>query len=186
MRFISLSLIFLCALSLAHAEEEKKEGGESGKAAPEMPKEEREFTEKQGKLNVLQNHIEEADKRFQELVREKAEAKSAEEKQVVIKEMVELTNQRNKDAAAFNKLKTDLTYRYPNQGEHLERRYQTQTKRTVEEMEGAAGLDEMLTRTKKLVDRKYAPFQPEQEKPKPKAAAVPNQAEKPERLRLEK
>jgi len=49
----------------------------------------------------------------------------------------------------YTKVKSDLALKYPNQGVNLNRRYQTQIKKSVEELEGAAGLDELLTRTKK-------------------------------------
>lgn len=182
---LSLSVLLAMMAGLAAAEEKSGEAG-GAKPSAEISKEQREFTEKQTKLNALQNRLVDADKKFKELVNEKAEAKTTESKQQIIKEMVELTNQRNKDAAEFNQIKSDLTYRYPNQGEHLERRYQTQSKRSVEEMEGAAGLDEMLTHTKKLIDKKYAPFMPEEDgKAAPKATSVQIE-EKPARLRLEK
>jgi vacuolar-type H+-ATPase subunit I/STV1 len=181
---LALGLIFSVAISVQAEEEAKKEEG-GGKPA-EGSKSQREFVEKSAKLSALQNHIEEADKRFRELVLEKAEAKSGPDKQAVIKEMLELTKQRNMDVANINKLKTDLIYRFPDQGDRLDKTYQTQGKRTVEEMEGAAGLDEMLTRTKKQVDKKFAPFMPEDSKPAVKAHAAKPEEEKTKRLKLEK
>jgi hypothetical protein len=138
-------------------------------------------------MNSLVNKLAEYEKQFNELVHRKNEAKTAPEKQAVIHEMVELADQRNKDVDQYNKLKSELELRYPNQGEHLNRRYQTQTKRTVEEMEGVAGLDELLTRTKKVVEKKFAPFMVDEPKPesKKKAAHAPLE-EEPKRLRLEK
>ncbi len=57
----------------------------------------------------------------------------------------------------------------------------------MEELEGVAGLDELLTRTKKVVEKKYAPFMVDDLEPdgKPKAAHAPI-ADEPKRLRLEK
>ncbi|MBX3020317.1 MAG: hypothetical protein KF799_01465 [Bdellovibrionales bacterium] len=189
MPFIKLKVLLLSIVSSAivmHTAfaSEKKE--ESAAATEEVPKDQKEFTDKTAKLTTLGNRIEEAEKRFQELVREKAAAKSPEAKQVLIKEMVEITNQRNKDADEFNKIKSDLTYRYPYQGEKLNRRYQTQSSRSLEEMEAAGGLDELLTRTKKVVERKFAPFMEEEKKPEPKPKVAKPGEEKPPRLRLEK
>jgi hypothetical protein len=163
--------------------EEKKEGESA--VAP-MPKDQKEFYEKSAKLTTLTNRIVEHEKQFQELVRKKNEAKSTEEKQALIKQMVELTNTRNKDVDSYNKVKADLTYRYPNQGEILDRRYHTQSKRSMEELEGVAGLDELLTRTKKVVEKKFAPFMPEEQAQTKPKVAQPAAEEKPKRLRLEK
>jgi hypothetical protein len=162
---------------------EKKEG--EGAAAP-IAKEEKEFLEKSSKLNSLTTKIVESEKHFNELVHHKNEAKDSAEKQRIIQEMVEVANQRNKDVEAYNKLKSDIALRYPNQGEKLNRRYQTQSKRSIEELEGVAGLDELLTRTKKVVERKFAPFMEDEPKEEKKAHVVAPEDEKPKRLKLEK
>lgn len=164
------------------------EGGEGAPAAPAIPKDQKEFTDKNTKLNGLISRITESEKQFKELVHHKNEAKTTAEKQTIIHEMVELTNQRNKDVDAYNKLKSDLELRYPNRGEHLNRRYETQTKRTVEELEGVAGLDELLTRTKKIIEKKFAPFMEAdvQAQNKKGTGHHPAAADEPVRLRLEK
>lgn len=162
-------------------------GGEGGKPAAPVNKEEKAFNEKTAKLNSLGNRIAEGEKRFAELVREKDAAKDSEEKQKIIAQMLEVTKQRNKDADEYNKVKMELKLRYPSQGEHLERRYQTQSKRTLEELEGVAGLDELLTRVKKVVEKKFASFEDEDKEEKvEKKRAKPAPAEEPKRLRLQK
>jgi hypothetical protein len=172
----------LCSVWTARAEEE--EGKKSEAAAP-LPKDQKEFSEKTARLNSLTTRIEEDEKQFQEMVQKKSEEKSTDERQRIIKQMVEVTNDRNKSALEFNKLKSELSLRYPNQGEHLDRNYRTQSKKTVEELEGAAGLDELLTRTKKIVEKKFAPFNPPQ--PEVKKAKVEEVSEdRPKPLRLEK
>jgi hypothetical protein len=190
MRFLKLSplLLALCLGVAAHSEEEGKAEGDSAKVIPPLPKEQREFFEKTQRLNSLTTRIEEAEKQFLELVRRKATEKDANEKERIIKQMNEVSKDRNKSAEAYNNVKSDLELHYPNQGEHLNRRYQTQTKKSVEELEGAAGLDELLTRTKKVVERKFAPFDDPEDKKQAKAKSQPAAAEteKAEKLRLEK
>jgi len=165
------------------AEAKKEEGGTAG--AP-LAKDQKEFLEKSAKLTTLTNKISESEKQFNELVRLKSATRETAEKQRIIREMVEVTNQRNKDVDTFNKLKSDLGLRYPNQGEHLNRRYHTQTKRSVEELEGVAGLDELLTRTKKVVEKKFAPFMEDEPGPATKNKIAQPETEPPKRLRLEK
>ncbi|HMN69340.1 MAG TPA: hypothetical protein PKC28_12435 [Bdellovibrionales bacterium] len=184
MPFTKLSLLLFFCSSFALA---SGGGGEAAKPAEGTPKEQKEFTEKIGKLTTLTNRIADAEHRFQELVRKKEATRDIELKQGYIKEMVELTKQRNKDVEAYNKLKSELTYRYPNQGEQLNRRYHTQSKRSLEELEGVAGLDELLTRVKKTIERKFAPFEdPEEAKPKAKAKAPASVDGEIQKLRLEK
>lgn len=193
MQFLKLSISILALLFVVSAFAsggggEAEAGGEkkAGEGAAPMPKDQKEFYEKSARLTTLTNRIVEHEKQFHELVRKKNEAKSTTEKQEIIRQMVELTTTRNKDVDSYNKVKSDLTYRYPNQGEALQRRYQTQNKRSVEELEGVAGLDELLTRTKKVVEKKFAPFKPEEDEKKAIPKIAQPEEEAPKRLRLEK
>ena len=183
MRLLKLSCIFLVTAQV-HA---SGGGGEGASAAP-IPKDQKEFTEKNSKMNTLINKISEAEKHFKELVHHKNEAKTTAAKQTIIHEMVAVTNQRNKDVDEYNKLRSDLDLRYPNQGQRLDRNYKTQMKRSVEELEGVAGLDELLTRTKKMVEKKFAPFMQEEAKARQGKRQLANEprGDEPKRLRLEK
>ena len=196
MRFLNLrsigvkTLVVTLMLSCgAQVESEEGKSEDEGKkeAAGPLPKDQREFGEKTQRLNSLSTRIEEAEKQFQELVGRKAHEKNADEKQRIIKQMNEVTTDRNKAAEEYNRVKSDLNLRYPNQGTHLDRRYQTQSKKSVEELEGAAGLDELLTRTKKMIDKKFAPFaENEASKSTEKKKPTLREDEKPARLRLER
>jgi hypothetical protein len=166
--------------TMSRAEEGKKEGAQS-----EVSHEAREYSEKTAKLNALAVKIETAERSFQEAVRRKAEADTDAEKQAAIQDMLRITKDRNADVEKYNKLKDDLTYRYPGQGKELGRRYHTRSKRSLEEMETSAGLDDLLTHTKKLIDKKYAPFQPAKVE-RAKAPLESESDDKPKRLRLEK
>lgn len=185
MRLLSLSLIFVCAV--AYANEEAKPEGEGG-GAPAMPKDQKEYIEKTAKLNSLSNKILEHEKAFAEVIHHKASAKDQAEKMHHVEELNRIATERNKDVEAYNRIKMDVKLRYPNQGIQLERRYSTQQKKSVEELEGVAGLDEMLTRVKRVIDQKYAPFLIEEEEKNKRQPTVVKSAEeeKPKRLRLEK
>ncbi len=186
MRFSKLkSLTLILALSVMQPALAEEAAPAEGTAAP-MPKNEKEFLDKTAKLNTLTGRIVESEKRFNEIVHHKNETKDTAEKQKYIQEMLEVSKQRNKDVEEYNKVKMDLTLRYPSQGERLSRRYQTQSKRSVEELEGVAGLDELLTRTKKMVEKKFAPFADKETKDDKKAARAAPADEAPKRLKLEK
>lgn len=193
-RIVIVATICLLLFTLVQpvGAEEKAEGkgegeGEGKKGAAPLSKDQREFNEKTQRLNSLGTRIEESDKQFKELVQHKQHEKDQKEIERIIKQMNEVVKDRNKSAEEYNRLKSEIAQRYPNQGLPVNRRYETQGKKTVEEMEGAAGLDELLTRTKKIIDKKFATFE---DPNAPKVAAPPHAPkpgeEKPERLRLEK
>jgi hypothetical protein len=188
MRLLSLSLLLICVT--AAAEEKPPAEGEGGSAAAIAPvgKDQKEYIEKTGKLTSLSNRIVEFEKQFQEVIHHKATAKTTAEKMHAVEELNRIAKERNKDVEAYNRIKMDVKLRYPNQGISLERRYNTQQKKTVEELEGAAGLDEMLTRIKRVIDQKYEPFLAEEEKREKKQPTIVKSLdeEKPKRLRLEK
>lgn len=184
MRSLSPSLfIFLIFVTGASRAEEKA----ADPTAP-MPKDQKEYIDKTGRLTSLTNRIEARRKEFAEAVHNKNTASTALEKQRWIHAMNEIHASLNKDIESHQRIKSELKLRYPHQGETIERRYKTQSKKTVEEMEGVAGLDEKLTDVKKVIEKKYEPFRIEEEKKNP-GVALPSPStpeEKPTRLRLEK
>lgn len=190
MRSLSLSLIFICAFAFAIEEKAPPSpatAGGSGPIAP-LPKDQKEYIEKTSRLNTLTNRIVEHEKRFVEVVHWKAAAKDAAEKKRWINELNHVAAERNKDVEAFNRIQMDVKLRYPNQGVALDRHYGVRQKKSVEELEGVAGLDELLTRTKKIIDKKYAPLLIEEEERnhlKPTVLKAEDE-DKPKRLRLEK
>lgn len=187
MQFISLKL-FALLLILGVGSSVVSEEKEAVEVVP-ASKEQREYVEKSAKLKVLASRIEETEKEFKELVVQKAQQKDPEAIQQILKQMVDASQRRNKAVEDFNNLKTDLTLRYPSEGEAEGRQYQTQDKKSVEELEGVAGLDELLTRTKKIVENKFASFAEPEVKGKlrnKKPKAPPEDPEETPRLRLEK
>ena len=190
----ALFTVLLCLVgSPLRASEKKAEGGGGGggeHGAPQeakLPKDQKEFEDKTSKLNYMSSLIEEANKEFEHLVHQKEHAKTQDEKQEVIREMVDLVNRRNKNIEIYNKLRTELDLRYPNKGQRLNRRYQPRAKQSVDEMESARGLEQLLTHTKMQVDKKYESFNPQKSDEEQKALkAHAQEAPEPHRLRLEK
>ena len=162
-RAISLALLFISVAG--HAEE-------GGEAAPAQPKEKKEkptaaieFTQKTMKLNTIGTRLLDSQSDFDHLVWRKEHTTDQKEIESILKEMVDITNQRNKDVEEHNKLGQDLLYRYPSKNTEINRLYQMEQKRDIDEMQSAADLDDMLTRVKRVIERKFAPFNPEQNKP---------------------
>lgn len=194
MPFIKLSFFILLTVFIfqLHAKSggEGAEGGE-GKANKEAAstegdsKDYKEYQDKLSKMNLHKSRIQEADRVFKELVEKKRKAKTTQEKQAIVNEMVELAKSRDKDVDLYNSLRVEISTKYPGEGKKFDRRYKIETKRSPEEMEGPSGLDDKLTRAHKHVEAKFAPFKSPEEKareaPKPIAPE-----EKPKRLKLEK
>lgn len=193
MRFHKLNIVMLMFLfagmqALANEKPAEVEGGEGKGAEPTVSRDQKEFQEKTSKLNTLLSRIEESEKQFGEVVEHKNEARNPEEKQSLIKRLVDITKERNNAVEEYNKLKTEVDLRYPNRGERSNKRYEVQSKKSVEELEGGEGLDELLTRAAKMVKKKYASFEPPEDKKRVPSSVLsrPQEEGKPKKLRLEK
>lgn len=185
MRSLSLSLLLVCAIASG---EEKAPAAADANPALSFSKDQREYVDKTAKLNTLTNRIIEQEKRFLAAVHAKSVAKTPAEKKRLIEELTAVAADRNRDVESYNRIRMDVKLRYPNQGVALDRRYNTHQKKSVEELEGVAGLDELLTLTKKIIDKKYAPLLIEEAQRNNIKPTVLKSAdeEKPKRLRLEK
>lgn len=195
MPFIKLSLFIFLLIFTCHLHASGGGGGEGeGKAEKEGPaegagdgdsKDYKEYQDKLSKMNLHKSRIEEADRVFKELVEKKNAAKTTQEKQVIVNQMVEVTKNRDKDVDLYNSFRIEVSTRYPGEGKKFDRRYKIETKRSVEEMEGVSGLEEKLNRVHQRIETKFAPFKTEEEKAQP-APQVKTHEEKPKRLRIEK
>jgi hypothetical protein len=134
---------------------EAKDGGDA--------KARREYQDKSSRLKMYDAKISGAEHEIMALAVKKDQEKDPKAQKEIMNRMVGIVMDRNKTAEQYNALKTELAYRYPSQGEALDRSYRTQSKKSLEEIEGSVGLDELLTNTKKMIDRKYAPFVPPKE-----------------------
>jgi hypothetical protein len=188
MSFIKFSFIALLFSATAFANEGGEGGGEGGGEKKKEKTEKSpvtEFVERTTKLNTIQMRVQEAQKDFGKLIEEKEEEKEQKKKDEIIKEMVEVSKRRNKDVDDYNKVRQELLYQYPAKSAELNRLYHVEEKKNVDEMQSTADIDEMLTRVKRVIEKKFAPFNPESDKPKPAAkATLP--PEQPAKLRLEK
>lgn len=164
-------LVAMLIFSTSALAEGAEGGGEAAKPGAAPEKKERsqsaEFVEKTTKLNTIQSRIEDAQKEFDKLVEEKEKEKEQKKKDDIIKELVEISKKRNKDVEDYNRMKQELLYQYPAKNAELNRMYQTEEKKDVDELESTADIDDLLTRIKKVIQKKFAPFDPENDKPKP-------------------
>jgi len=164
------------------------EGGEGG-GEKKIEKKEvspaNEYIEKTTKLNTIQVRVFDAQDLFDKLVEEKEKEKDQKRKDEIIREMVDISKRRNKDVDDYNRIRQELLYQYPAKNAELNRLYRVEQKKNADEMQSSADIDDLLTRVKKVIEKKFAPFNPESDKPKPAAKAT-GPDDPPAKLRLEK
>lgn len=162
---------------------------ESAPAAKDMSsKDQREYREKSVKLQGLEARVEDLNTQLSHLVELKKREKNPEKVREQMDELVKLTQERNKLAAEHRVLKQELIYKFPNLGESIHRQYGTHEATSVDQLEKAGGLQQLLDETKALIERKYAPvLEKYEEAGKEEIPTPPPQKKKEERpLRLMK
>ena len=135
--------------------------------------EDKDYKEKSLKLLGLEARLKDMNDQLLQMIELKKREKDSDKSRELMKELVTKTAERNKAVTEHRQLKSFLLYRYPNLGELIHKKYGTHEEATIEQLEKARGLDELLTETKALIDKKYAPFTKKSEqdletKPKPK------------------
>ncbi len=135
------------------------------------------------KLNTLQVRMDDEKKEFNKLVGEKETETDPKRIEGILNAMVDVNKRINRDAEEYNGVLRDISYRYPSKNAELNQLYETREKRSLEEMQSDADLDEMLTGIRKVIDRKFAPSMPENKSVRAPAART---EEAPKKLKLEK
>ncbi|HAG91523.1 MAG TPA: hypothetical protein DCL41_06610 [Bdellovibrionales bacterium] len=164
-----MCVLVLCFVVVAKAESGGGEagGGEAGGgegeakesgAAKEEVLQDREYREKNAKLLGLEARIADLNTQLEKLVEHKRREKSSEKVRVMMDELVTLAKDRNAAIKEHRELKKYLIYRFPNMGKVFHQKYGVHEEASVEQLEKAHGLDEMLTETKLLIEQKYRPI----------------------------
>lgn len=135
------------------------DGGGAEASEGNLPgSESREYREKSAKLAGLEAKIKDLDAELARLVELKKREKDPDKVRQMMDDLVLKTKERNKTAAEHRKLKSHLLYRFPNLGESIHQKYGTHEEASVEQLEKAQGLAELLDETKLLIEKKYAPI----------------------------
>lgn len=175
MLILSLFLILATPMisSAAGGEEPKADAADSLSAG-----ESREYREKSAKLSGLEVKIKDLNSLLAQLVELKKREKDPEKVRQIMNELVTNTKERNKAAAEHRRLKSHLLYRFPNLGEVIHQKYGIHEDASVEQLEKAQGLNELLDETKSLIQTKYAPILKETEGRKESFPLPPKKVEK--------
>ncbi|NCN95210.1 MAG: hypothetical protein GW917_00640 [Bdellovibrionales bacterium] len=152
----ALALTF--GLPAAFASEDGAAAAPEASGASKEGPDSREYREKNAKIIGLEAQIADLNSQIEKLVERKRREKNSEKVREMMGELVTLSNDRNKAVVEHRELKKYLIYRYPNLGKALHQKYGVHQEASVEQLEKSHGLDELLTETKNLIDKKYAPL----------------------------
>lgn len=182
------TLVSLSAIANEHGAKPEEGAKEGEAAAPVIDKEGIEYNKKEARLNTLRSRIEETNKKFSELIEAKNHSKDEKVKQEIAEEMIGVAKERNEAVKEFTALKQEVEYQHPNKGKEIDKKLLLQgDRKSNADAERSSGLDAKLSATKKLIDKKYAPLIPKEDKV---AEAAQKQekakADTPKKLRLVK
>ncbi len=142
--------------------EGKGEAKAEGKGESRNDGSDREWAKRTTRLNVLEARIKELNKNIGLYIKAKnggypmLDEKG--NKIDVIPKIAESHKELLKTNEDYLHAKSELKYRFPEEGAFIERKYVPLRVQTIEQIEKEVGINGDLTRTKKLIDKKYETF----------------------------
>ena len=122
----------------------------------------REWAKRKSRINKIETKMKDARSKLESYIRAKNSDRPVIDEKGnrldILKAIAETHKTLKENESEFNKEVDDLKYRFPEEGALIERRYVPRRSKTIEQIEREMGLDYELTKIKKKVDEKYAPF----------------------------
>lgn len=134
--------------------EEKAEGGHAEKK-PEVKSAEESFNVVQARVQTLEAKVKSAEDEIQKLIVEKQHTKDTQKVNEIIKQMLTLHRELQKNAKEYDQQRALLKYRYPEKGQSEEREYERHEVKSLEDMESQMSLTSSVKRTLKKVRSQY-------------------------------
>ncbi len=167
---LSVSLCIGASFTTANANE-----GEGEAAAPEkskVPPDAAEWYRRTQKLNVYESQVKDLTQKLQDLITKKnhGQTQIKDEKgngSDILDGIVETHKKLVEAHKNYEGERAEIKYRYPGEGDLVERRYMPLRPPTLHQVEKELGLTGELTQLKKKIDQKYAPFVKKKPRPKP-------------------
>ncbi len=122
-----------------------------------------EYQRLMGQLSSLESRVEEATERLQDLVNKKNASRSPKEREVLIEQMVEEHQQTREQVAEYNRLRNEIRFRFPAQGQEIDLLFGPRRPPSMEELEQSSSLDARLDRVQETFLRHYGSVLREQE-----------------------
>ncbi|MCB0355689.1 MAG: hypothetical protein KDD40_01710 [Bdellovibrionales bacterium] len=117
-----------------------------------------EYTEKTGKLNILETKIRESKANIKARLKALDHTKDKEKKKELYDSLVAEHEELKKNIKDYNKIRQELKYKFPQKNDQTQRRYLPMREMSLKEIETESGLDGLLNRVKKKMDKKYKKF----------------------------
>jgi DNA repair exonuclease SbcCD ATPase subunit len=143
-----------------------------------------EYGKKSAELRNLETKINDATNQINAAIEAKDKTEDLGQQHVQMDAMVKAHKEYRDLTDKYNKLRLELKYRFPAHGAEIEGRYKQHTARSLEELNHANALEAQLAKTKKAIDKKYAPLTGPPEAPPPPTPAQPRD-EKPLKVEAE-
>lgn len=162
---LKFSLILLTVSSLAFANEggghgggeggEKKEGEGKAEEKKEVKSAEESYAAVAAKVSALEAKVHSGEEELKKLIEEKQHTKDPTNLNEVVKQMLTIHKQLQKDAKEYDQQRALLRYRYPEKGLTEKREYERMEVKSLEDMESQMSLSSSVKRTMKKVRNQY-------------------------------
>ena len=144
------------------------------------------LSSKEGKVNEFRVKIE-------SLIKQKRKVTTDDEEKEIVKELILAHADFSKAVNDYNSLYNKLKYRFPDKsGKPQKRKYLPMRLHSLEQIENEMGIDADLTRIRKKINKKYAPYLEDELRAKQESGPLfykgqlNKQVEEEQRIRLEK
>ncbi|MBO9668686.1 MAG: hypothetical protein J7501_17945, partial [Bdellovibrio sp.] len=135
--------------------EEKKEGEGKAEEKKEIKSAEESFAAVQARVSALEAKVHSGKEEIEKLIEEKQHAKNPAEVNEIIKRMVTLHKELEKNVVEYDQARALLRYRYPEKGGAEKREYERIEVKSLDDMESQMSLSSSVKRTMKKVRTQY-------------------------------
>lgn len=156
-------LLFIVFGSFAVEAEESAEGEAATEVIEKKLPSERDYRRQIAKLNSAKEQTSKLRKEIKELIDKKNKTKKESVKKKIINDIVGLHEELKKQIQNYNEQHRIIKYTFPRKGDRSKKSYLPLRVDTLEEIEQGVGLEADLTRVRKKVENKYAPFVPKKD-----------------------
>ena len=117
-----------------------------------------EYTEKTGKLTLLESRKKEFEEARNSKLKAIKHSKDENEQKKLYEEALKDQDELNKVVREYNTIRRELKYKFPKKNDQTMRRYLPMREVSLEEVATQTGIDGILDRVKKKIDKKYKKF----------------------------
>ena len=149
--------LFLFAFVFVHANEggEHGEQGEKEEKSREPKAKEDSFGTVLSRVLAIEAKVRSSEDELKKLIQEKQRTKDQKKVSEIIKQMIAIHRDLQRDVKEYERERALLNYRYPEKGQSEKRRYERIEVKSLEEMEGQMSLSSSVKKTMEKVRSQY-------------------------------